>query len=155
MMESESIALPLGYTPMAFVYSKALRACQGFWMFDYGKNWHFENTCSLPLKDVPNMVNCRDTTSAFTTCVKSASVLRQVVKVTKAYLPIVKEYAYRMGLVAVVNQALDCGMRASPGNILLGLVMNVLCGRSPLYRVEEFIVGGASGHHFGERVGRL
>ena len=56
MMESESIALPLGYTPMAFVYSKALRACQGFWMFYYGKNWHFENTCTLLLKDVPDMV---------------------------------------------------------------------------------------------------
>jgi transposase len=55
-----------------------------------------------------------------------------------AHLPIVKEYAHRMGFVAVVNQALNCGMRTGPGTILLGLVMNVLCGRSPLYRVEEF-----------------
>ena len=30
------------------------------------------------------------------------------------------------------------GMQASPGKVLLGLVMNLLCGRSPLYRVEEF-----------------
>ena len=29
-------------------------------------------------------------------------------------------------------------MKASPGTILLGLVMNVLSGRSPIYRVEEF-----------------
>ena len=29
-------------------------------------------------------------------------------------------------------------MHVSPGKILLGLVMNILCGRSPLYRVEEF-----------------
>ena len=29
-------------------------------------------------------------------------------------------------------------MKVSPGTILLGLVMNVLSGRSPLYRVEEF-----------------
>jgi len=55
-----------------------------------------------------------------------------------AHLPIVKEYAHRMGFVELVNQVLDCGMWVSPGDILLGLVMNVLCGRSPLYRVEEF-----------------
>ena len=57
-----------------------------------------------------------------------------------AHLPIVKEYAHRMGFVGLVNKALDCGIRADPGTILLGLVMNVLCGRSPLYRVEEFFV---------------
>ncbi len=57
---------------------------------------------------------------------------------TPAHLPIVKEYGSRMGLVKVVEQALSCGMRVSPGTILLGLVMNVLSVRSPLYRVEEF-----------------
>jgi transposase len=57
---------------------------------------------------------------------------------TPAHLPIVKEYARRLGLVAIVNRALACGMRAGAGKIFLGLVMNVLAGRSPLYRVEEF-----------------
>ncbi len=57
---------------------------------------------------------------------------------TPAYLPIVKEYASRMELVKIVDEALSCGMKVSPGTILLGLVMNVLSGRSPLYRVEEF-----------------
>jgi transposase len=57
---------------------------------------------------------------------------------TLAHLPIVKEYAHRMGFVEIVNRALTCGMHTSPGKVLLGLVMNVLCGRSPLYRVEEF-----------------
>jgi len=55
-----------------------------------------------------------------------------------AHLPIVKEYASRMGFVEIVDRALVSGMRVSPGTILLGLVMNVLSGRSPLYRVEEF-----------------
>ena len=57
---------------------------------------------------------------------------------TLAHLPIVKEYAHRMGFVEIVDRALTCGMHTSPGKVLLGLVMNVLCGRSPLYRVEEF-----------------
>ena len=55
-----------------------------------------------------------------------------------SHLPIVKEYARRMGLVEIINQALASRMHADPGKILLGLVMNVLCGRTPLYRVEEF-----------------
>jgi transposase len=54
------------------------------------------------------------------------------------HLPIVKEYARRTGLVEIINHALASRMRADPGKILLGLVMNVLCGRAPLYRVEEF-----------------
>ena len=57
---------------------------------------------------------------------------------TPAHLPIVKEYASRMGFVEIVDKALACDMRVSPGKILLALVMNVLSGRSPLYRVEEF-----------------
>ena len=55
-----------------------------------------------------------------------------------AHLPIVREYASRMGFVKIVDKALACDMRVSPGKILLALVMNVLSGRSPLYRVEEF-----------------
>jgi transposase len=55
-----------------------------------------------------------------------------------AHLPIVKQYAARMGLVDIVDRELDCRMHVSPGEILLGLVMDVLCGRSPVYRVEEF-----------------
>jgi len=55
-----------------------------------------------------------------------------------AHLPIVKEYARRLGLEEIVDRTLACGMRAGAGKIFLGLVMNVLAGRSPLYRVEEF-----------------
>lgn len=57
---------------------------------------------------------------------------------TQAHLPIVQAYAQRMELVEIIDRSLESGMKASPGQVLLGLVMNVLCGRSPLYRVEEF-----------------
>ena len=62
----------------------------------------------------------------------------EVGSLTLAHLPIVKEYARRMGLVELVDRVLVSGMQLSPGKALLGLVMNVLCGRSPLYRVAEF-----------------
>jgi transposase len=55
-----------------------------------------------------------------------------------AHLPIVKEYAQRMGLVEIIDGALNCGMHTNPGKIVLGLIMNILCGRSPIYRVQEF-----------------
>lgn len=57
---------------------------------------------------------------------------------TATHLPIVREYAHRMGLVEIVDKALAGGMHTAPGTVLLGLVMNLLSGRSPLYRVEEF-----------------
>jgi hypothetical protein len=53
-----------------------------------------------------------------------------------SHLPIVKEYASRRK--GLVDRALSCGMHVGPGQVLLGLVMNVLCGRSPMYRVKEF-----------------
>jgi Transposase len=66
----------------------------------------------------------------------------QIAKEMESYalthLPIIKEYARRMGFVEIIDQALACGMHTNPGKIILGLVMNVLCGRSPVYRVEEF-----------------
>jgi transposase len=43
-----------------------------------------------------------------------------------------------MGFVETIDNSLESGMHVSPGTVILGLVMNVLCGRSPLYRVEEF-----------------
>jgi hypothetical protein len=45
---------------------------------------------------------------------------------TPAHLPIVREYADRMGLVEIINEVLAGGMHVSPGKIVLGLVMNLL-----------------------------
>jgi hypothetical protein len=41
------------------------------------------------------------------------------------HLPIVKEYAHRMGLVRIIDDALACGMHVSPGSVVLALIMNV------------------------------
>ena len=54
------------------------------------------------------------------------------------HLPIVKEYGNRMCLVKIIDDALDSGMHVSPGQIVLGLIMNILSTRSPLYQVEDF-----------------
>ena len=54
------------------------------------------------------------------------------------HLPIVKAYADKMGLVEVINQLVPTEMAVDPGTVVLGMILDTLSGRSPLYRLEEF-----------------
>jgi transposase len=54
------------------------------------------------------------------------------------HLPIVKAYADKMGLVEVINQMVPTTMAIDPGTMVLGMILDTLSGRSPLYRLAEF-----------------
>jgi transposase len=54
------------------------------------------------------------------------------------HLPIVKAYADKIGLVEAINQMVPTEMAIAPGTIVLGMILDTLSGRSPLYRLEEF-----------------
>src|SRR5919201_1403775 len=54
------------------------------------------------------------------------------------HLPIIKAYADQLGLVGLINHYVPTGMDVDAGTIVLGLVLDTLSGRSPLYRLEEF-----------------
>jgi len=54
------------------------------------------------------------------------------------HLPIVKAYADKIGLVEVIKQLVPTEMAVDPGTIVLGMILETLSGRSPLYRLEEF-----------------
>jgi transposase len=54
------------------------------------------------------------------------------------HLPIVKAYADKIGVVEVINQLVPTEMAVDPGTIVLGMILDTLSGRSPLYRLEEF-----------------
>lgn len=54
------------------------------------------------------------------------------------HLPIVKAYADKMGLVEVIKQLVSTEMAIDPGTIVLGMILDTLSGRRPLYRLEEF-----------------
>jgi transposase len=54
------------------------------------------------------------------------------------HLPIVKAYADKIDLVEVINQVVPTEMTIDPGTIVLGMILDTLSGRSPLYRLEEF-----------------
>ncbi len=55
------------------------------------------------------------------------------------HLPIVKAYADKIGLVEAINQVVPTEMAIDPGTIVLGMILDTLSGRSPLYRLEEFL----------------
>ena len=52
------------------------------------------------------------------------------------HLPIVAHYARRLGLVEIVNGLVRTQMEVEPGLIVLGLVLDTLSGRSPLYHLQ-------------------
>ena len=54
------------------------------------------------------------------------------------HLPIPKAYADQLGLVGLINHYVPTEMEVDAGTIVLGLVLDTLSGRSPLYRLEEF-----------------
>jgi transposase len=54
------------------------------------------------------------------------------------HLPILKAYADQLGLIGLINHDVPTEMDVDAGTVVLGLVLDTLSGRSPLYRVEEF-----------------
>ena len=55
------------------------------------------------------------------------------------HLPIVKAYADNIGLVEAIQEVVPTEMAIAPGPIVLGMILDTFSGRSPLYRLEEFL----------------
>jgi hypothetical protein len=53
------------------------------------------------------------------------------------HLPIITAYADHLGLVSLINHYVPPEMDVDAGTVMLGLVLDTLSGRSPLYRFEE------------------
>jgi hypothetical protein len=64
----------------------------------------------------------------------------------------VKAYADKIGLVEVINQLVPPEMVIAPGTMVLGLSLDTLSGRSPLYRLEEFFTYHATALRLGKAV---
>lgn len=54
------------------------------------------------------------------------------------HLPLIKGYADRLGLVDLINRLVPTHMEVEPGIIVLGMVLDTLSGRSPLYHLSKF-----------------
>jgi transposase len=53
-------------------------------------------------------------------------------------LPIISAYARRIGVVDVINTLVPTEMEIDAGTTILGMILDTLTGRSPLYRLDEF-----------------
>lgn len=53
------------------------------------------------------------------------------------HLPIVQASADKIGFVEAINQVVPTERAIDPGTIVLGMILDTLSGRSPLYRLEE------------------
>lgn len=54
------------------------------------------------------------------------------------HLPIVRAYVEKLGMVELLNDLVESEMDVEPGIMFLGMILDTLSGRSPLYRLEEF-----------------
>lgn len=55
------------------------------------------------------------------------------------FLPIAAAYCKKLKLTEVVNQMVSSKMELPPGLVVQAMVLDVLSGRSPLYRLENFL----------------
>lgn len=54
------------------------------------------------------------------------------------HLPIVAAFAQKLNLVEEIDRILNSQMELSPGKVVLGLILDALSGRTPLFRLHEF-----------------
>jgi len=54
------------------------------------------------------------------------------------HLPIVKSYVEKLGVGELLNDLVESEMKVEPGVMFLGMLLDTLSGRTPLYRLEEF-----------------
>lgn len=57
---------------------------------------------------------------------------------TVQHLPIITAYAKKIGVVDVINTLVPTQMAIDAGRVILGMILDTLTGRSPLYRLDEF-----------------
>ena len=58
---------------------------------------------------------------------------------THGHLPVAAAYCRRLGVVDVVNRLVPSRMHLKPGLVVQAMVLDTLSGRTPLYRVEDFM----------------
>jgi transposase len=55
------------------------------------------------------------------------------------HIPAVAAMCHRLGLIDIINDSIPCNTGVDIGTLVTGMICDTLSGRSPLYKVEEFI----------------
>jgi len=69
------------------------------------------------------------------------SLLERAMIFNHGHLPVAAAYCRYLGLVDLVDQMVASKMALRPGLAVQAMVLDVLSGRTPLYRVEQFMAG--------------
>ena len=57
------------------------------------------------------------------------------------HIPAIARMCHRLGLTDIINENIPCNTDVDIGTLVTGMICDTLSGRSPLYKVEEFIAG--------------
>ena len=57
---------------------------------------------------------------------------------TVQHLPIVTAYAEKIGVVEIINMLVPTKMKIDAGTVILGMVLDTLTGRNPLYKLNKY-----------------
>ena len=55
------------------------------------------------------------------------------------HMPVIARMCHRIGVIDLINESIPCNTDLDLGTLVVGMVCDTLSGRSPLYKVEEFI----------------
>jgi len=55
------------------------------------------------------------------------------------HIPAIARMCHRLGLIDLINESIPCNTDVDLGTLVTGMICDTLSGRSPLYKVEEFI----------------
>lgn len=55
------------------------------------------------------------------------------------HIPAVARMCHKIGMIDLINESIPCNTDIDLGTLVVGMVCDTLSGRSPLYKVEEFI----------------
>ena len=55
------------------------------------------------------------------------------------HIPAIARMCHRLGLTDLINESIPCNTDVDIGTLVVGMVCDTLSGRSPLYKVEDFI----------------
>lgn len=79
-------------------------------------------------------------------------VLKTTETFTHGHLPAVAAYCRRLDLIGLVNEMVPSQMALRPGVVVQAMVLDTLSGRSPLYRIKDFLANQDSELLLGEEV---
>ena len=68
------------------------------------------------------------------------------------HIPAVAAMCHRLGLIDIINDSIPCNTDIDIGTLVTGMICDALSGRSPLYKVEEFIASQDTELLFGTTV---